>query len=192
MPTYTTQNKTLTFYLLKFFASFCILYFGTLAFIGLASKGGYYLPFLDHYLNYISWLRYSLLYGVKILATVQGLELFNKNIYSIGIKNGSGLHIVYSCLGYGIMSFWAAFIIANTGKWKRKSKWMLTGFLLIWCINVLRLFLLLMSNNNKWKIPLNIDHHSLFNLTAYGCIFLLIFFFDRSGKRIKEGNYEKS
>ena len=188
----TTKNVALVSYLVKFIFSFCILYFGTVAFIGLVSPRGYYLPFLDHYVNYIAWLRASLLYAVSQLVSLTGAQTFDSNIYSIGIKNGSSIHIVYSCLGYGIMSFWTAFIVANTGDWKRKTSWIVSGILLIWCINVLRLFLLLISNNNKWKVPFKIDHHTLFNIMAYGCIFILIYFFDKSGKRIKERNYDIS
>lgn len=192
MPPSNTKNRVFLFYLFKFITSFCILYFGTIAFIGLASPRGYYFSFFDHYLNYVSWLRYSLLYGVKTLVSFTGLQVFSKNIYLIGIKNGNAIHIVYSCLGYGVMSFWTAFVIANTGDWKRKTMWMLFGLLLIWCINVSRLFLLLMASNNKWKMPFNINHHTLFNFMAYSCIFILIFFFDRSGKVKKEVDYEKS
>ena len=179
------KNNEFTTYLVKFIGIFCVLYFGTKALIGLVSPGGYYVAFLDQYFNYISWLRASLLYAIKLLFTLTDFSVYNKNIYTIGIENGSGIHIVYSCLGYGVMSFWSAFVLANAGSKKKKASWLLLGLLIIWSINVLRLSIFMLSNNNHWQIPFGLDHHNLFTVFAYGGIFIMMYFFDRSGKEIK-------
>ena len=175
-------NNYFTRYLIKFIGIFFLLYFGTKALIGLVSPGGYYIPFLDQYFNYISWLRASLLFALQLLFSFIGIEVYNKNIYTISIQNGSGLHIVYSCLGYGVMSFWAAFVLANDGKKFKKIGWLFLGLLVIWSINVLRLFIFMLSNNNHWQIPFGLDHHTLFTVFAYGGIFIMMYFFDRSVK----------
>ena len=176
-------NNYFTRYLIKFIGIFFLLYFGTKALIGLVSPGGYYIPFLDQYFNYISWLRASLLFALQLLFSFIGIEVYNKNIYTISIQNGSGLHIVYSCLGYGVMSFWAAFVLANDGKKFKKIGWLFLGLLVIWSINVLRLFIFMLSNNNHWQIPFGLDHHTLFTVFAYGGIFIMMYFFDRSVKQ---------
>lgn len=92
--------------------------------------------------------------------------------------------MVYSCLGIGIFSFWGAFIIANEGTALNKLKWVLIGTLTIWLINVGRIVLLLLAHNNKWVSPININHHTMFNIVAYGAIFLLMYAFDRSQKKL--------
>ncbi len=179
-------------YLFKFIGIFCLLYFCTIAFIGLTAPGGYYIPFFDHYFNYVSWLRSSLLYGARAVLSIAGFETYVWNIYTLRIQNGRGVHIGFDCLGYGVLSFWVAFIIANAGSWMKKAKWMVGGFLLIWLINVLRISFLIIAVNKHWFMPLGLDHHTWFNIAAYGCIFTMIYFFDRSGKREMLGQYERT
>jgi exosortase/archaeosortase family protein len=93
------------------------------------------------------------------------------------------VHMVYSCIGYGVMSFWAAFIIVNKGSWKKKFLWVVSGWIAIWCINVVRLSLLILAINKNWQMPLGLDHHTWFTIAAYILIFILIYFYDRSSKK---------
>ncbi len=97
--------------------------------------------------------------------------------------NGSAVNLVYSCLGYGVTSFWIAFVFANNGSWKRKWVWMTGGALALWIINVLRIGLVLVANNKNWGVPLGLNHHTWFNMVAYMLIFILIYFYDRSLKQ---------
>ncbi len=99
------------------------------------------------------------------------------------LNNANGIRMVYSCIGYGVMSFWAAFIIANTGNMLKKIKWILAGWFAIWCINVLRISLLIISQDKHWPMPLGFDHHTWFNIFAYLLILIMIYFFDRSSKK---------
>ena len=188
MHTFSFKNNIFIIYFIKFISIFCLLYFGTIALIGLVNPGGgYYFSFLNKYFNYISWLRSSLLFATKLLFSFIGITVYNKNIYTISIINGSSLHIVYSCLGYGVMSFWAAFVLANDGSILKKIQWLFFGLLVIWAINVFRLFLFLLALNNKWSIPFGLNHHTLFTVFAYCGIFIMIYFFDRSNnKNLKE------
>ncbi len=175
-----------TIYLLRFIGIFCILFYGTIGVIGLTSPGGYYSPFLDHYFNYVAWLRSSLLYGAKILLSFCGFETWVRNIYNLQMLHGRGVHIGFDCLGYGVMSFWAAFIIANEGSVLKKVKWIVGGLLLIWVINVLRISLLLVAINKHWAMPLGLNHHTWFNIVAYSCIFAMIYTFDTFSKHPKK------
>lgn len=88
--------------------------------------------------------------------------------------------MVYSCIGYGVMSFWAAFILANRGNWRKKTIWITGGLLCLWAINVLRVGLLLLAAKKNWSFPLGWDHHTWFNVVAYALIFGMIYFYDRS------------
>lgn len=167
-------------YLAKFLVAFCLLYFGTEAFIGLAAPGGFYISFFDHYLNYIAWLRASILIGAKTLLAVFGYEAYRPDKFLLKLANGEGVRMVYACIGYGIMSFWIAFVFANKGRWQKKAKWISGGLLSIWLINVIRVSVLLLANSKNKRMPLGIDHHTWFNIAAYLLIFVLIYFYDRS------------
>jgi len=191
MPTFFSRYTSLIIYLLKFLICFCVLYFGTIALIGLTSPEGYYSPFLHNHLNYIAWLRFALLQTSKILLSFFGYNTFIDNIYTLRMQGGRGVHLVYTCIGYGIMSFWVAFIFANKVRWQKKTKWIIAGLLLIFFINVIRISLLLVVINNRWSYGSNIDNHTLFNIAAYLLIFTMIYFFDRSERRTAINNPKK-
>ena len=97
--------KNIILYIIKFIGVFCILYFCTLAIIGLSEPVGYYSPFIAHYLNYVDWLIASLLWGAKGLLALFNFKTYLPDKYHLLMKNGSGVHMVYSCFGYGVMSF---------------------------------------------------------------------------------------
>ena len=178
-------NKRVLIYLLKFIGAFCFFYFGTVAIIGLSAPVGYYSGFVDRYLNFIPFLRATLLYGTKGFIFLFGYDSYIPVSTQIRLVSGGGVNLVYSCLGYGVTSFWLAFVFANSGSVKKKLGWMLGGSLLLWIINVVRISLVLLSNGRKWAMPFNMDNHTLFNIAAYIAIFGMIYFFDRTGKSIQ-------
>jgi exosortase/archaeosortase family protein len=182
----TFTNYPFSIYLIKFICTFSFLYFGTIAVIGLAAPGSYYSPLIDHYLNYVAWLRSSLLHGCKLILSVAGFDIYQKDIYTLTLLHGRGVHVGFDCLGYGVLSFWAAFIIANNGSLLKKVKWICAGLFFIWMINVGRIAILLIAINKQWAMPLGLDHHAWFNISAYCCIFIMIYFFDRSNKILKK------
>jgi exosortase/archaeosortase family protein len=175
------SEKAIIIYLVKFATIFCLCYFGTLAMIGLCAPGKYYSAFADRYLDYISVLRASLLHSAKLVSGLFGFETFFVNKYILRVVNGTGIKMVYSCLGIGVMSFWTAFVLANRANISGKIKWLFGGLTLPWLINVLRITFLLIADNRGWLIPF-FDHHTWFNMVAYVLIFLLIWLYDKQHK----------
>jgi exosortase/archaeosortase family protein len=171
-------------YFIKFIGMFCLLYFGTKAIIGLTVPGGFYSAFVDRYFDYPALLRSSLLNGTRLLAGVFGFQTYLKDAYHVTMVNGNGVHLVYSCLGYGLFSFWIAFIFANNGDALKKAGWMLGGCVLIWLLNVIRISLVLIGSNQHWEINISLEQHTLFNIVVYIFIFGMIWFFHR-GERLK-------
>jgi exosortase/archaeosortase family protein len=167
-------------YLLKFIGTFSLLYFGTKAIIGLTVPGGYYSLFVSDYLDYPALLRSSLLHGTRLLVTVFGFSAFIPDANHVKIVNGIGVRIVYACLGYGLLSFWAAFIVANKGSFLKKIKWIIGGCCFIWLINVVRISLVLVAANKQWKLPVTLEQHTLYSIIVYAFIFLMIWLFQRS------------
>lgn len=83
------------------------------------------------------------------------------------------------CVGYGVYSFWIAFVAANKGKITSKIKWIVFGLLGLWFINVIRITLFLTAINKGWPMPLGLNHHTWFNIFAYLLIFFMIWWYDK-------------
>jgi len=153
--------------------------------------GNHYSSFIDNYLDYPSALRQSLLQGAAFFLKLMGHNTFIPDPYRLQLINGSWVKLVYACLGVGVMCFWLAFVMANKGKLVKKITWVLVGLVSIWLINVLRITLVLLANNNHAKMPLGLDNHTFFNILAYAAVFILMFLYDKRFKKKKIETIEK-
>jgi exosortase/archaeosortase family protein len=166
----------------KFLLLFALFYFGTLGVIGLASPGRLYSPFVDHYFDYVSWIKWSLLAGTKLFLSIFGIPSYIEPAFIMQGENGYRVELAMDCVGYGVYSFWAAYVIAGDDSIGRKIKWVTGGLLLLWAINVIRISGVLVAINRQWAMPLGIDHHTWFNIFAYAAIFGMMYFFERREK----------
>jgi exosortase/archaeosortase family protein len=166
-------------FIIKLLLLFSIFYYGTQFYIGITSKGNYYSAFLDEHFNYISWLRYSILKGASIVCSLFGYDTKIENIISLRVVNGYRVNMVYSCLGVGILSCWAAFAIAFTTTIKRKIVWLVAGLIIIWFANVARVAVLLIMLNKTKDVKGFPHHHTIFNTIAYIIVIVLIYFYSK-------------
>ena len=171
-------------YVIKFAVIFCVLYFGTLAWIGLAAPGGYHSAFIEKYLDYVTWIKLSLIHASAFILSVFGVETASYPGFLLKFSGGRGVIIAMDCVGYGVYSFWIAFVAANTGSIGKKMKWIVLGVLGLWLINVIRITLFLTAINKGWPMPLGIDHHTWFNIFAYLLIFVMIWWYDRTAQGV--------
>jgi len=176
-------DKNFIWFIVKFLLIFGVAYFGTLAVIGLSADEGYYSPFVGKHLDYVSGIKHSLLYGIKFMLSLFGIQTQIEPAFTIRIINGRGVIIAMDCVGYGVYSFWLAYVAANSGTFTKKVLWILGGLFLLWFINLTRICLFLVAINKNRSMPLGIDHHTWFNIVAYGAIFAMMYFFERSLKR---------
>lgn len=176
------RDKNLWIYFLKFAGVFCILYFGTLAVIGISAPGGIYSPFVARYFDYVSWIKISLIRATGFILSLFGIHTHTEPGFLIRINDGRGVIIAMDCVGYGVYSFWSAFVAANKGKILKKILWIVFGVLALWLINVIRITLFLVAINKGWPMPLGIGHHTWFSIVAYLMIFILIWLFDKSSR----------
>jgi exosortase/archaeosortase family protein len=167
----------------KFLSLFALFYFFTYYYIGVVAPGGYYSPFLHDYANYVDWLRSSILHGANTVCHLFDLNTNVKAPFLLRVENGPGVRMVYTCIGYGVMSFWAAFVIANDGSLKKKLLWLLGGLWGIWLINCFRVALLLITLEKQGDINKFAEHHTMFNTIAYSFIFAIIYLFARKRKK---------
>lgn len=172
------QNKYPEYYFIaKFILLFLVLYYGCEFWIGITSPGNHYSQFCDKYLNYINWMRTSLLYAARAFCSILGYPATVISKTTIQGFNGYKATIIYSCIGYGILSFWAAFVITFPTFFYRKIKWLLGGLFLLWLVNVLRISLLLIYINKVKTIHSFPQHHLVYNIASYAMIFVMIYFF---------------
>jgi len=163
------QNPTYRF-LILLLGFFGLFHYFNLFYIGITAPGGVYVPFLAEHLNYISGLRYALIQTSEWILNILGYTTFTTEFW-LRVSGHGGVVVVYSCLGYGVMSFFAAFVIAWPNKSFKSKLWFLpAGLLLIQAMNICRFMLLALY----WKKSIfrgRIDHHDLFNVILY--LFLL-------------------
>jgi exosortase/archaeosortase family protein len=160
-------------FVFKFLGLFLLFYFFNLLFFGLTSPGKHYSPFLDHYLNYVQGLRWLLLNVSTGLLNMLGFTAIC-NDYELLVAGHSTIQVVYSCLGLGVISFFAAFVLAFPKPVKRKMIFLVTGILVIEFLNVIRFMVLVLYWTPKdSKI---IDHHTIFNVIIYIIIAISLYF----------------
>jgi len=114
---------------------------------------------------------------------VYDMTIYHYGVFSLQINNGTRTFIGFSCLGIGVSWVFVSFIIAMSGRMITKSIYILSGILLIFILNVLRMSYLTWlgrdgSNFTEKTISIigliKMDHHAIFNLFIYIVTFALI------------------
>ena len=170
-------------FVLVFTFIFLVCYYGALFITGLAIPGKMYSPLVEKYLNLAAWLRTSLVLGTNLFVSFFNIETVRIDEYILRIPNANGIRIVYSCLGFGVMSFWTAYTLATHAFVSKKIIWLFIGLFSLWIINVLRISMVLLSGYRGWNFPLSLDHHTWFNIVAYLFIFIMMLIFEKNIKK---------
>lgn len=175
------NNQPIRFTIL-FLILFLVFYYFNIFFFGITSEGNYYSAFLANHFNYIDWLRWLLLHSsAKIINWLGYTAITSK--YQLLVAGNGGIRLVYTCLGLGIMSFFAAFVLAYPQPLKPKLIFLFAGLFIIQLLNVIRFILLsLFWNRHRQQA---IDHHTIFNLIIYIIIVISLYFWIRSNNIYK-------
>ena len=170
------KNNPIRFALV-FVALFVAFYYFNVFFLGITSPGNHYSPFLAGHLNYIQWLRDILLFASKHVLLSLGFAAIINNT-DLLVAGHTHIFLAYDCLGFGIMSFLAAFAIAYPKPVKEKWIFFLAGIVVVQLLNVVRFVLLALY----WKPqePNLLDHHTIFNVVVYIIILTSIYFWTKS------------
>lgn len=170
---YSTSKKSYKefFFVSRFLIIFVALYYFNIAFIGITGRGGVYIEFIDQHLNYIRWLRESIIYLSSVV-----LHLFHYDTirlpYHLKIIDGVRVGVGYSCLGYGIMSFQIALALSYPFKYLVRRVYLFVGLLIIYILNILRISAVGIAYTELSNF--NIDHHFIFNIISYFVIFAMM------------------
>jgi len=160
-------------FIISFLCLFLLFYFFNIMFFGITTPGNHYSPFLADHLNYIQGLRWLLLNTSAAILNLMGFTTITNN-YELLVAGHSIIQVVYSCLGLGVISFFAAFVLAYPKPLKSKLIFIVAGILVIEMLNVLR-FILLALFWTKRDAQI-MDHHTLFNITIYIIIAISLYF----------------
>ena len=169
-------------FLVKFFALFLVLYYSTEFWTGITAKGGLYSAFCDEHLNFVKWLRIAILKGASVICYFSGYTTTIINTTSLKIIGGSSVNMVYSCIGFGVLSCWAAFAIVYPACLKRKLLWLFGGLLIICLANMIRVAVLLMLVNKTKNANIFPYHHGAFNIVVYSIVLVMIYFYTKENK----------
>ena len=179
--------KNANFNIIRFLLVFSFLNAGFYSYIGIVSPGGEtYNSFYDHYANFPAWLSYLICKGAKGLLELGGYDTYQRTLNTLAIEGSRGVTIIWACLGFGVMSFWVAFVTAHRADWKYKLKWAATGIFLITGLNIVRIALIALATHYNWKAFKAVEPHLAFNIASYILIFgLAIWFISAYNRRIK-------
>lgn len=181
------KNSPYLFFI-KFLLCFFVLYFFFPFYQGITGEGGkIYSPFLDHHFNIVRGFTLFLTGCAKFVLQALHYQVYQPNYHTLRISYSGGISVNPSCLGWGVMSFWVAFVFANYGTWKHQLKWMMIGITSICILNITRIVLIAIANPLHWKTLTALDHHQTFNVFSYGCIFILMYLYTSMQKKY-EGN----
>jgi exosortase/archaeosortase family protein len=166
------QNSPVRFAVL-FIGLFLGLYYLNILFLGITTPGNHYSAFLDHNLNYIAALRWLLLQSSSGILHLWGFSTLTNTDELLVVGRGV-IKLAYDCLGLGVMSFFAAFVLAYPKQLKAKLIFLFSGLLIIQLLNIIRFVLLALF----WHRPYStiVDHHTLFNAIIYIVISISLYF----------------
>jgi exosortase/archaeosortase family protein len=151
--------------------------------VGVVTPGGYYNAFVDHYLDYVSVVKTSILGTGRLMAELFGVSSQLIDGATLKVNNGGELHMAWACCGLEIMSFWAAFALADTTRLKPKLYWCFGGLFCIWLINCMRVGFLVIATQNNWQTVIKLDQHDLFNAIGYAFIFAMMYIYYKTNNK---------
>lgn len=178
------QNPSYRFVIL-FLGLFMLFYYFNIFYMGITAPGNYYSPFIDEHLNYIRGFR-----GILIAISAWVLRIFGYQVFTsdttLHALDAGGINVVYSCLGFGVMSFFVAFVLAWPEKTIKSKLWFIpAGLLFIQTLNIARFIMITLFWRTSPYRTL-VDHHTLFNFILYVALLATIYFWinSKENKRI--------
>lgn len=177
-----SQHTTPSFrFLINLALLFCIFYGFNLGYIGLTTPGGLYSPLLDQHLNYIKAWRHLCLFSTAKVLELTGYMTYTTET-TLKVQGHAGFRLVYSCLGYGIMSFFAAFTLAFPKPLRSRLIFLFTGLIAIQLLNTLRFIFIALFYKPK-PLLFYADHHDIFNYTLYSLLLAMIYCWLNTGNK---------
>jgi exosortase/archaeosortase family protein len=179
-----STNRDVFLFLGKLILIFLAINYFFIGYTGLTVPGGkFYNSFFAEHADFISAFRRFLLWGGAKFATFIGYPSGYTD-YTMFIHGGTGVRMVYSCMGFGVMSAYAALILAWPAPWLNRLMSLLAGLSLIVLINMIRIGgLAVLYATRRNDVFGFINHHDVFNVVVVVIIFLFFTFHIRMATR---------
>ncbi|MBD1392915.1 exosortase Y [Mucilaginibacter glaciei] len=170
-------------FVITFLFLFGLFYGFYIFYLSLTAPGGkFYSHFLDTHLNFIAWLRYILIESSAAILNVLGYQT-KTSITQMLVVGHNIINVGYDCLGFGVMSFFTAFVIAYPGQLNPKLYFYGVGLISIQVLNLARYILLALY----WKhttVYIS-DHHTIYNLITYLLVGVSIYFYTQHQSKLE-------
>lgn len=178
-------NKEPVRFIITFIVLFLLFYYFNIFYFAVTlPNSSHYNAFLATHFDYINGLRWLLIKSSAGILKLFGYVVVS-NKYELLVAGRGMIQVVYTCLGLGVISFFAAFVIAYPKQLKAKLIFLFAGIFCIEFLNIIRLALLaLYWNRQRNRI---IDHHTIFNIFIYIVIAITLYFWVTSKKNNLHG-----
>lgn len=175
------NNNAVAKFILSLLSIYFLIHGSHILFIGLITPGGMYNDYLAKHLNYIAaWRECSISITAFVLRTLDFRVSTTQT--ALKVTGRAGFVLIYSCLGYKIMSVFTAFVLAFPKKFKPKIVFLVLGLISIQSLNIFRLILVALYSTHRSSLSI-LNHHLLFNLTVYLLIGSSIYLWTNSNER---------
>ncbi len=178
-------NKAAIIFVVKLLVCYLLFSQGNLFMNSVMSEGGrFYNEYFASHFNYIQALKSALILpAVWIIKLFGFYAIYNQS--DIMVVDGPWLRINYACLGLGVMSFLAAFVIAFPAKLKAKFRLLAIGIVMIYLLNVARIAALgVLLGFFKSQRRNFTYHHEVFNIIVYICVFVLLYYWIKKNTQL--------
>jgi exosortase/archaeosortase family protein len=133
----------------------------------MSPEAEFYNPYIAEHFDYIQGLKTALIVPATWIIKAFGFyAIYNES--DVMVVSGPYLRVNYSCLGLGVMSFLAAFVLAFPASWKPTFKMLVMGLIVIYVLNVCRIaglgILLALFKSQRQNFTY---HHEIFNIIVY-------------------------
>jgi len=172
-------NKKPDFNILLFLLLYFFIKYAFYFYVGLTTPGGkLFVPFLKDYANFPYWLTLIASKSAKFLLEICGYNVYQKDAANITIAGSRGVTIAWGCLGIGAIGLWIAFIVAHRKfSTANKLRWIISGVLLIFLVNIVRIDMITLSNHYDWKYFQSFNAHTSFDILTYAIILVMMLIF---------------
>jgi len=177
---YWNKSYPIIAFIIKLAAIFFILDNFFLLLISMQAPGGdFYTPFIANHLNFVHWFEQFLLNSGGLFASLFGYDYFITG-KQMNLVQGTGVILGFSCIGFSIMSFYLAFVVAFPARLKKKIWYGIGGLAIIITLNIMRIggLAVIYSKLNYQQVR-EVDHHAVFNAIVYIIIFIIFIFYTR-------------
>ncbi len=141
----------------------------------LVPEGKVHSTWLSEHADFVSLFRRFLLWGGTRFSSLLGYPATHDD-YMIYVEGVAGVRIIYTCLGFGLISAYTALLLGWPGRWQQRLISGAIGIVMIIVLNMMRLGgLAVLFVTGHYDLFDNVNHHDIFNgIVLFICFLLFV------------------